>query len=70
MAKISKPKKLKMPKRPRASASIAVWERFDARCKDVGKNNAAREAAYKKAVSQKESDRKKKEAIVKKYQGK
>ena len=67
--KIKKPKALKYPKRPKGSASIAVWERYDARCKEVEKENHSRDSQYKKALSQREADKKKKAAIQKKYTG-
>ena len=69
MAKIAKPKMLKYPKKPKASASASVWERFDARVKEIDKENAAREARYKKELSHVHSDKKKKETLQKKYAG-
>lgn len=49
----------KKPKKPKASASITTWERFDARMKEWHK----RVAAAKSAVSKKAS-------LIKKYAGK
>lgn len=47
----------KAPKRPKASASVAVWERYDARVKEHGKkvaeirNNAKKKIALMKKTT-------------------
>lgn len=51
MAKPRKPKSLKKPKSPKASASAAVWERHVERCKEVDKKNRERMAAYEKNLA-------------------
>jgi len=32
-------KKRKYPKQPKRSSSLAVWERYEARCKEIDKYN-------------------------------
>jgi hypothetical protein len=44
-------KKLKYPKKPKATASLEVWERYTARCKEVDKINAQKEADAKKKAA-------------------
>jgi hypothetical protein len=46
MAKLTK-----APKRPKASASIATWERFEARKKDHAKKVAEIQNAAKKKIA-------------------
>jgi hypothetical protein len=48
---MKKPKKLKYPKKPKASASLTVLENYVKRRKDVDKANADREREYKKALT-------------------
>lgn len=48
MAKIKKPKKLKLPKRPKASASIAVMENYLRKVAEVKKENARRLSQYER----------------------
>lgn len=48
-------KKIKYPKRPKQSSSLSVWERYDARCKEVDKIN-----------NQRAAEAKRKEALIKK----
>lgn len=49
-------KKPKRPKKPKMSASPATWQRFDERMKD-----------WEKRCREIDSDKKKKESIMKKY---
>jgi len=49
-----KPKKLKMPRKPKASASVSVMENYLKRVKDVTKANADKEKEYKKALALRE----------------
>jgi hypothetical protein len=49
-----KPKKLKSPKKPKASASVATMENYIKKVKDVDKRNAENEREYKKALSLRE----------------
>ena len=49
-----KPKKLKNPRKPKASASLATMENYLKRVKDIDKANAEREREYKKALSLRE----------------
>lgn len=67
MARPVKPKALKMPKKPKATASVAVWERYDDKCKAVIKKNNERQKDYQKAIKSIETAKKKKELIIKKY---
>ena len=48
----------KKPRKPKASASLSTWERFDQRVKD-----------WRKKVSDKKSAKSKKETLIKKYSG-
>jgi hypothetical protein len=45
-----KPKLKKYPKKPKASASLAVMQKYLDRRKDVDKANAAAQSDYKKAL--------------------
>jgi hypothetical protein len=47
MGKPTKPKKLKLPKKPKASAGISVMENYLKRVKEIEKENAKRESDYK-----------------------
>lgn len=42
------PKLKKYPKQPKASSSIAVWERWERRCAEVAKYNAELKKAPEK----------------------
>jgi hypothetical protein len=53
-----KPKKIKNPKKPKASASVATMENYLKRVKDVAKRNADNEREYKKAQTLKDKIRK------------
>ena len=46
----------KHPKKPKVSASLATWERYSAKCKEVDKHNA-----------QIDRDKKKKASLIKKH---
>ena len=46
---MAKPKKL--PKKPKASASLAVWERYEDKIQEVKKYNAKLEADKKRKKS-------------------
>lgn len=56
---IRKPKKLKLPKKPRANASPNVLQNYLKRKAEVEKKNRANEAAYKAAVKKQAALRKK-----------
>jgi hypothetical protein len=49
-----KPKKIKTPKKPKASASVATMENYIKRVKDVEKRNAENEREYKKGLALRE----------------
>ncbi|GBF49404.1 hypothetical protein LPTSP4_09170 [Leptospira ryugenii] len=51
---MKKPKLIKMPKRPKESASAEVWLRYEQRVKSVQDRNAKKLAPYLKAQSIKE----------------
>ena len=51
-------RKLKYPKRPKQSASLSTWERYQARCKEIDKINNQREADARKKKSIIEKTRK------------
>jgi hypothetical protein len=68
MAKTKKaPKALKHPKKPKASAPLSSWERYDAKCKEIDKKNRDRIAAHKKSINHVSMAKKKKELLIKKY---
>ena len=64
-----KPTPKKLPKRPKASASIEVWKRFESRCNDIRKENRKALSDWEAAKKKVDSDLKKKAAIQKKTQG-
>lgn len=64
MSKPKKPKALKMPKRPKQSASVTVWENYERRRKETVAKNKKRLSDYKKAINKIESDKKKKASII------
>lgn len=64
-----KPKLTSLPKRPKANASVSVWENYEKRCKDVQKLNRDKLANWKKACEQIKSGTKKKEQIQKRTTG-
>jgi len=55
MGAIRKPKKLKLPKRPKANASNAVLENYLRKVADVKKLNAKRESEYKSAIKKRDT---------------
>lgn len=64
--KPSKPKMLKLPKKPKQSAPLATWERYAAKVAEIEKQNKKREADYKKALNSFEAAKKKKAALINK----
>jgi hypothetical protein len=62
-----KPKVLRYPKKPKTSAPLSTWERFDKRCKEVDKKNRENASKYKSAINGISSAKKKKESLIKKY---
>ena len=69
MSKVKRPKLSRYPKRPKASASLDAWKKFDARCKDTERKNSDKMSTYNKKVNGLSSDKKAKEAIIKKTSG-
>lgn len=65
--KPSKPKMLKLPKKPKQSSSLATWEKYDARVKEIEKENKKRDADYKKALKDYEAEKKKKADLISKH---
>lgn len=68
MATKKPPKARKHPKKPKTSAPLSTWEKYDARCKQIDKENAARLSAHKKAINGIATNKKRKEALIKKHQ--
>jgi len=66
MKKPKRPKPLKLPKRPKASASVTTWGNYQKRCTAACKANKEREADYKRKVKKIEMDKKKKAQLMKK----
>lgn len=56
---MKKPKLLKFPKQPKASAGVDVWERYYKRCEEINKRNKEKLKPYlehsrkKKAITEK-----------------
>ena len=67
MTKPKQPKLKAMPKKPKKSASIKVWENYDKRAAAVKKENKSKNSEYKKKLSAYNAEQKKKEAIANKY---
>ena len=69
MPQVKRPSLKRYPKRPKASASIDSWTRYDHRCRDAEKENGSRMSDYNKKVSTLNSNRKRRESIIKKTKG-
>ena len=65
MATIKKPKEKKFPKKPKQSASLTVWQRWEDRCRDIQKENNSAFSEYERSKKQAESEKKKKASIIK-----
>jgi hypothetical protein len=68
-AKPKKPKLKNLPKRPKASASNAVWENYAKKCTEIQKQNRKSEADYKKAAKAFEAAKKAKAVLMEKTKG-
>ena len=66
MKKPHKPKLLKYPKRPKASASLETWERYYAKIKEIDKENKRRVSEYHRKLKEIEAAKKKKEELKRK----
>ena len=51
-SKPKKPKLLKYPKRPKESAGLATWKRFEQRCIEVDKKNAHKAKEYNNKLTE------------------
>lgn len=69
MKSIRKPSLKRYPKRPKAGATLQAWERYNAKCGDVEKENSKLMAEYKKKVAVLQAAKKKKETIMNKTKG-
>ena len=69
MTKVRRPTLKRYPKRPKAGASLAAWERFNDRCRQVEKDNGSKMSDFNKMQGKVSSDKKKKESIIKKTSG-
>lgn len=69
MATLKKPKKLRLPKKPKATASIATMENYLKKVGEIKKMNDKRLAEFEKAKKQKIADKKKKEQLRAKISG-
>jgi len=69
MTKVRRPSLKRYPKRPKAGASLAAWERFNDRCRQFEKDNAAKMSDFNKKQGKVSSDKKRKESIIKKTSG-
>jgi hypothetical protein len=66
---VKRPHMKRYPKKPKQGATLASWENYRSKCTAVEKDNTARMSEYNKAVAKKESDKKKKEKIIKSTTG-
>ena len=64
-----KPKLLSLPKRPKASASVATWKNYEAKCKEIQKENARKLSDWNKRKNEIVSGAKEKEKIQKRTSG-
>jgi len=62
-----KPTKKKYPKKPKASAPVSSWEKYDHAKKAVDKHNAEKLREHTKKVAAIKAAHKKKEALIKKH---
>jgi len=69
MASVKRPKMKRYPRRPKASASLEAWKRYDAKCKEVEKENSARMAKYHKDKKELETIKKHKLHLMTKTKG-
>ena len=69
MTKVRRPTLKRYPKRPKAGASLAAWEKFNDRCRQVEKDNSAKMSNFNKLQGKVSSDKKRKESIIKKTSG-
>lgn len=51
---MKKPKPKKLPRKPKNSASLETWERYDQRCAEIKKENEERLRDWKKRKEKKE----------------
>jgi len=66
---VKRPKMKRYPKKPKQGATLASWEKYRTKCTEVEKDNSTRMTEYNRAVAKKESDKKKKEKIIKSTTG-
>lgn len=64
-----KPKLNSLPKRPKATAPVATWKNYEAKCKEVQKENARKLNEWKKRCNEIVSGSKEKEKIQKRTHG-
>lgn len=64
MATIRKPKKKKLPKKPKASASIETWKNWEKKAKVVVAHNKKKEAEYHSKIKAKEAIKNQKAKIA------
>ena len=64
---MKKPKAPKRLKKPKQSASVAVWERYDKKVTEQQKKHAERLKAYTSHHSKRKTDSAKKDRLIKKH---
>ena len=64
MKRPKKPAKLSMPKRPKQSAPLSVWENYRKNRSEVEKKNRTRESDWNAKIKKIETDKKKKASII------
>ena len=66
MSKVKRPKLSRYPKRPKASAPLSSWQRYDDRCHEVEKANNTKMSDHSKKLNGLAKNKKSKLAIIKK----
>jgi len=69
MAKPRKPKLKSLPKRPKANASLASWEKYAKNAAEVQKNNRKSISDFEKALKSFEAARAAKKKLIDKTKG-
>ena len=58
-----------LPKKPKATAPLTSWDKWNDRADVVRKENRKKLSEHEKTISKLKSDQKKKETLIKKSQG-
>jgi hypothetical protein len=69
MANVRRPKLKRYPKRPKSSANLGAWKRYNENCTNTERENGKRITDFNKLVREKASAKKTKENIIKRTKG-